>query len=137
MGKYPEVSLRKARDGRDEARRQLRAGIDPLVKRQSDVAAQEDTFQAIARELFVLLRKASGGTDKESFVPTPVGGHSRKRGARRELLPEAGRTGGCRPSCARKIRMLGSQGRKTRRGRRYGRTRPRTWWLGRLTGRWI
>lgn len=53
LGTFPEVSLRKARDRRDEARRQLADGIDPGVKRQADHRAARvaatNTLEAVAR----------------------------------------------------------------------------------------
>ena len=52
LGTYPDVSLRKARDRRDEARRLLADGIDPGDKRKATRAADADTFEAIAREWF-------------------------------------------------------------------------------------
>jgi integrase len=45
LGAYPDVSLKRAREKRDEARRKLGDGIDP---RQTRVAA--DTFAAVAKE---------------------------------------------------------------------------------------
>ena len=50
FGVYPEVSLREAREKRDEAKRQLRAGIDPSVQRKVARTAQAETFEAVARE---------------------------------------------------------------------------------------
>ncbi len=52
LGVYPDVSLKLARERRDEARRQLADGIDPGAKRQAEKIAQSDTFEAIAREWF-------------------------------------------------------------------------------------
>jgi integrase len=56
LGTFPEVSLRKARDKRDDARRLLADGIDPGAKRQevkaakvADMEAAGDTFEAMAR----------------------------------------------------------------------------------------
>lgn len=54
LGTYPEVSLAKAREARDAARRQLAAGVDPSAarqqgKRQKAEAAIND-FEAVARE---------------------------------------------------------------------------------------
>ncbi|MGH8291004.1 MAG: tyrosine-type recombinase/integrase [Steroidobacteraceae bacterium] len=59
LGPYPEVSLKEARVKRDEARRDLANGVDPAVKRKCAAASAADTFQAVALELFTLLRKAS------------------------------------------------------------------------------
>ena len=53
MGTYPEVSLKEARDKRDDARKQLAQGIDPGETRKTMKAAQSaeaDTFEVVARE---------------------------------------------------------------------------------------
>src|SRR5580698_4196854 len=57
LGVYPEVSLSVARQGREDARRQLAQGIDPSAARkeakQIRVAKAEavaDTFEVVARE---------------------------------------------------------------------------------------
>jgi hypothetical protein len=50
LGVYPDVSLKDAREKRDEARKQLAAGIDPGAQRKATKAADADTFEAIARE---------------------------------------------------------------------------------------
>lgn len=58
FGPYPEVGLPEARERRDEARRQLRDGRDPaleaLKRRLANGAAQEDTFEAVARRWHAL-----------------------------------------------------------------------------------
>jgi len=53
LGAYPDVSLTRAREKRDEARRLLAAGIDPSARRKAEKLAQADTFKAVAEE-FVL-----------------------------------------------------------------------------------
>ena len=54
LGVYPDVTLAEARDGRDDAKRLLRAGKDPVAtRRRKRRAAESDaanTFEAIARE---------------------------------------------------------------------------------------
>ena len=52
FGVYPDVSLKAARDKRDEARKQLAAGIDPGEARKAEKIAQAgaESFEAIARE---------------------------------------------------------------------------------------
>lgn len=50
FGTYPETKLKAAREARDAAREQLRAGIDPSAVRQAEKHAQAETFDAIARE---------------------------------------------------------------------------------------
>ena len=56
MGIYPDVSLAKARDRRDEARKLLADGIDPSRNRKAHKAARADraanSFEVVAREWF-------------------------------------------------------------------------------------
>lgn len=56
LGTYPDVSLKDARDRRDEARKLLANGIDPSLHRQTQKAARiersANSFEAIAREWF-------------------------------------------------------------------------------------
>lgn len=59
-GQYPEITLRRARQKCEEARRQLDEGNDPAVAKQATKAlakaaaidARENTFQAVAEEWF-------------------------------------------------------------------------------------
>ena len=73
LGAYPEVTLKEARDKRDDARRLLRNDVDPAAKRRSEKHATGDTFEAIAREWF------------EKFSPNWAIGHSGKIVRRLEL----------------------------------------------------
>ncbi|MEO6661343.1 MAG: Arm DNA-binding domain-containing protein [Burkholderiaceae bacterium] len=54
VGTYPETSLREARTKRDEARKQLAAGIDPSATRKAEKASRPTSsagsFEAVARE---------------------------------------------------------------------------------------
>lgn len=53
LGVYPEISLKMARDRRDEARRMIAQGIDPSEARKAakcETTACEETFERIARE---------------------------------------------------------------------------------------
>jgi integrase len=50
MGAYPDVSLKSARDRRDEARKLVAAGIEPSANRKAEKIAQATTFEAVARE---------------------------------------------------------------------------------------
>jgi integrase len=52
FGTYPTVSLKEARQKRDEARVQLAKGIDPSLHRRAKGGAKDDTFEAIAREWY-------------------------------------------------------------------------------------
>lgn len=53
FGTFPDVSLKQARERRDEARKLLAEGIDPGVKRQADrraaQVAAENSLEAVAR----------------------------------------------------------------------------------------
>jgi integrase len=53
MGVYPNVSLKDARERRDEARKKIAHGIDPSAERKADkqaeIATVENTFEAVAR----------------------------------------------------------------------------------------
>ena len=56
LGVYPTVSLKQARERRDEAKTQLDAGTDPAtVKRQRKTAlveAAKNTFEALGRDWY-------------------------------------------------------------------------------------
>jgi hypothetical protein len=57
LGVYPDIGLKRARERRDEARKQIAEGIDPSAQRRAAKAAQADTFEAVAREWLDLQRK--------------------------------------------------------------------------------
>ena len=52
LGVYPEVSLKRAREKREEARTLLADGIDPGAQRKAEESAKAETFEAVAREWF-------------------------------------------------------------------------------------
>lgn len=56
LGRYPEVSLKEAREKRDELRKQVAVGADPGEIRQLTklalVNSSGNTFEVIAREWF-------------------------------------------------------------------------------------
>ena len=62
LGRYPEISLKEARDRRDAARRDIAHGIDPGAKRKAEASAAADTFEAVAREWL--------DTKKSGWVPS-------------------------------------------------------------------
>lgn len=70
LGAYPDVSLKAARDRRDEARKQIAEGTDPSAARKAEtaerIAQTEHTFENVAREWF------------ESRKSTWVPGHADK-----------------------------------------------------------
>ena len=61
LGVYPEVSLKRAREKRDEARQLLDRQIDPSAhrkaKKQANKDARENTFAAVAEEWFAHYRE--------------------------------------------------------------------------------
>ena len=50
LGTFPEVSLKRARERREEARTLLAEGIDPGQQRQAEREARADTFAAVAAD---------------------------------------------------------------------------------------
>lgn len=52
LGIYPDVSLKDAREKRDEARRLVAQGLDPSELRKIEKVAGEGTFEVVAREWF-------------------------------------------------------------------------------------
>jgi integrase len=81
LGTYPDVSLKQARDRRDEARKLLADGIDPGDKRKADGVAATDTFEAVAREWYA--------TRAGSWVPAH--GERTLRRLERDAFPWIGR----------------------------------------------
>lgn len=84
LGVYPEVTLKQARDKRDEARRLLAEGIDPgehrkLIKATKALHA-DNTFEAVAREWFA------------KYKPTWTDGHADRiiRRLERDAFPWLG-----------------------------------------------
>ena len=57
LGIYPDVSLKTARERRDDARKLIADGIDPSRKRRAAKRAVADTFEGIAREWLDQQRK--------------------------------------------------------------------------------
>lgn len=91
FGTYPEVSLKKAREKREEARKQVAAGIDPGEQRKAEKATEkaqaaeakaieENTFEKVAREWF------------NKFSPSWVPSHADKiiRRLERDFFPWLG-----------------------------------------------
>ena len=66
LGAYPGVSLKRAREKRDEARALLADGIDPSEKRKAEAVARADTFEAVARECLAKLspKRTQAHTDR-------------------------------------------------------------------------
>ncbi|WP_341918601.1 tyrosine-type recombinase/integrase [Hydrocarboniphaga effusa] len=85
LGVYPDISLKAARERREQARKLIAQGVDPSTNRQAGKAAQADrsanSFELIAREWFA------------KHKPNWVGSHSDKILARleRDLFPWLGK----------------------------------------------
>lgn len=64
LGRYPEITLKQAREHRDEIRKQVATGIDPSAARKAVKAALagEGSFEALAREWY---HQFSGGWTPE------------------------------------------------------------------------
>jgi len=68
LGAYPEVSLERARKRRDAARVDVANGTDPSLRRVCEAICRGNTFEAVAREFFSVLRAAGIGAES----PSPV-----------------------------------------------------------------
>ena len=64
FGVYPDVSLRDARDKRDEARKQIANGVDPKLTKQLEKSAQANSFELVAREWHT--RQANSLTERHA-----------------------------------------------------------------------
>jgi len=58
LGAYPDVTLKRAREKRDDARKLLADGIDPSVQRQAQRAALMQSFEGVAKEWLELQTKS-------------------------------------------------------------------------------
>jgi len=68
LGVYPVVTLKMARQRRDEARRLLVQGIDLSAKRQSEKDALTDTFEAVAQEWLAVLQRPAAGSARNPIA---------------------------------------------------------------------
>lgn len=57
VGVYPEVSLKEARQRREDIRRKVAAKLDPSEGRKAEKRSRADTFESIAREWWEKRRK--------------------------------------------------------------------------------
>lgn len=67
LGVYPDVSLKRAREKRDEARKLIAEGIDPAAKKKAERQATAETFAAIATEWLQLQRKKRKSRTLEKY----------------------------------------------------------------------
>jgi integrase len=72
LGAYPEVSLREAREKRDDARKVRRGGTDPVMARKADKLATraraDTTFEGTAREFHATKRSGWSDTYAEKWL---------------------------------------------------------------------
>jgi integrase len=84
LGQYPTLSLADARDARNEARKLVAKGIDPVQQRRADRAAQwkgaANTFESVADEWFEHMHEV-WGKEHHAIV---------QRTFRRDVLPSLG-----------------------------------------------
>lgn len=81
FGAYPEVGLREARLRTEEARRQLRDGIDPSAHRQAQRrVGAEDSLEAVAREWWVAWQRTKSPTHSKPVL----------RALERDVFPRIG-----------------------------------------------
>lgn len=70
LGAYPEVSLAEARSRRDDARKVVKAGGDPLLERKLEKAAKRagsgNTFQLVAED-FIATKLVANGKAKSTI----------------------------------------------------------------------
>jgi|SRR5665213_2013291 len=58
LGAYPDVSLKRAREKRDDARRSVADGVDPGAKRRAELDAEINTLVAVANEWLLTKKNA-------------------------------------------------------------------------------
>jgi integrase len=93
LGAYPDITLKRAREKRDEARKLIADGIDPSAKRKAERGARSETFEAVATEWLELQSKALSaetisilGTRLKSFLYPYVGNRPMRAISAQELL---------------------------------------------------
>jgi hypothetical protein len=74
LGVYPEVSLKLARERREDARRTVAQGIDPSAERKAAKEARQVTFELIAEEWLALQARRSW---RRSLTIRPAGCYRR------------------------------------------------------------
>jgi hypothetical protein len=57
LGAYPDVSLKQARERRDDARKLIADGTDPSAKRKAEKVATAETLELVTREWLACLTR--------------------------------------------------------------------------------
>jgi len=91
FGSYPDVSLKTAREHREDAKRQLGAGLDPSVQKKLRQNAGVNTFKAVAIEWLNQLENPPQNLKRSSRRPLAKKTLERKRGWLKDyVFPEIG-----------------------------------------------
>ena len=90
-GNYPEVSLKFAREKRDETRLQLARGVNVVAQRQAERQARADTFEAIAREWLEAKCPPHRKRNGKTVVPDPDTINQLTRRLEKYVFPYHGR----------------------------------------------
>ena len=93
LGAYPDVTLKRAREKRDDMRKLIADGIDPSARRKAERGARAETFEAVATEWLELQSKALSaetisilGTRLKSFLYPYIGNRPVRAMTAQELL---------------------------------------------------
>jgi integrase len=93
LGAYPDVTLKRAREKRDDMRKVIADGIDPSARRKAERGARAETFEAVATEWLELQSKALSaetisilGTRLKSFLYPYIGNRPVTAMTAQELL---------------------------------------------------
>lgn len=86
FGVYPDVSLKAAREKRDDARQKLAKGVDPSEQRKEDrrqsLLRAENTFATVAREWWEIQKEQWSPAHRAAVLRRMEGGLFPKLGAR-------------------------------------------------------
>src|ERR1700730_13926665 len=91
IGAYRDLSLGKARERRDKARRLLADQIDPSARKKAERQVQANTFEAVAREWLELQRRGRRDRQRSRLTWSADKRPSSDRCASRPAPPRATR----------------------------------------------
>ena len=76
LGQYPDISLKEARDRRDDARKKIANGVDPVAEKRAQIATSQaeaaNSFEAVAHEWWEHWRGARSVQHAESVMTRMV-----------------------------------------------------------------
>jgi hypothetical protein len=72
LGRYPDVTLERAREIRDLACRDIANGVDPRLRRVGGKRCEGSTFEVVAREFLSILRIACVSAEVTPQVVTDL-----------------------------------------------------------------